>query len=88
MEISKELSKCLNDLEIIKQKLLDDNYLLQTTFAFDVLNSIDDSQRDACVAQLDRIIQMLKHLSNNVEMIIKYESAWKTPWDSDFKIDL
>lgn len=83
MEISKELSKCLDDLEIIKQKLLNDEYLLQTSFAFDMLNSIDDSQRNACVAQLDEITQMLKHLSYNVEKIIQYKSAWKTPWDSE-----
>ena len=83
MEISKELLKCIDDLETIKQKLLDDKYLFDTYYACDVFTSIDNSQRNACVAQLNKNIQMLKGLSHEIQKIIKYEYASITPWDSD-----
>lgn len=79
MEISKELLKCLDDLERIKQKLLDDKYLFDTYHACDLLTSIDDSQRNTCVMQLNKNIQMLKGLSYEIPKIIKYEYVSTTP---------
>ena len=74
---SNSLSECTAKLEDIKKQLQNDQYLLSVGFAFDTINSINKTKRDACVAQLDEIMKMIEKLSDDVSSVIVYENAWE-----------
>lgn len=67
---------------------MDDDYLYDTSFVYDMMNSIDNSRRNACVAKLNKNIQMLKGLSYEIPKIIKHKYVSTTPWDSDIDISI
>ncbi len=74
--ISVKLAECSDEIEAVRQMLLDDAFLLKTFKATDVIERINHEKRDACVARLSEILVMTDQLLCDLKSVVEYEDAW------------